>query len=154
MNKTKSSIPINQEQVTNLLKYIDSTLDEATKINLFSKLGHDCFYSRHQNQWVDQFNGDVQKFLDDINILHKSRFWESLIFTDDKSRLVLTGKEVDGCACSFAACDAPPLALCNHCCKSFQQELFSYLLGKPVKVTITESFLLGNKRCSTIIEII
>jgi hypothetical protein len=153
MNKTKFSIPINQDQVNNLLKYIDATLDEAAKINLFTQLGHDCFYCRHHDQWVDQFKGDAQKFLDNINIHHQSTFWESLIFTADKSRLILTGKEVDGCACSFAACEAPPLALCNHCCKSFQQELFTYLLGKPVEVTITESYLLGNKRCSTIIDI-
>jgi len=95
----------------------------------------------------------TKKFLDNINVQHNSKFWESLVFSADQSRLILTGKEVDGCACSYAAGDAPPLALCNHCCKNFQQELFSYLLGKPVEVTITESYLLGGKRCSTIIDI-
>jgi hypothetical protein len=153
MNTTKYSIPMNQEQVNNLLKYIDTALDETTKIKIFTQLGHDCFFCRHTNRWVDQFEGDVQKFLDDINVQHKSTFWESLVFSADKKRLILTGKEVDGCACTYAACEAPPLALCNHCCKSFQQELFSYLLGKPVEVIITESYLLGNQRCSTIIEI-
>jgi hypothetical protein len=154
MNKTKFSIPMNQEQVNNLLKSIDTTLDETAKIYLFTQLGHDCFFCRHLDQWVDQSEGDVQKFLDNINIHHQSKFWESLVFSADKSQLILTGKEVDGCACSYAASDSPPLALCNHCCRSFQQELFTYLLGKPVEVTITESYLRGNKRCSTIIDIL
>jgi hypothetical protein len=154
MNTTKFSIPINQDQVNNLLKYVDATQDETVKASIFTQLGHDCFFSRHHDQWIDSFDGDVQRFLDNINIEHKSTFWESLVFSADKSRLILTGKEVDGCACSFAACSAPPLSLCNYCCKGFQKALFSYLLGKQVEVTITESYLLGHKRCSTIIDIV
>ena len=154
MNKTRSSIPMNQGQVNNLLIYIDSNLDEATKIELFTQLGHGCFHCRHIVQWVAGFEGDVQKFLDHVNIDHNSKYWESLVFSPDKSRLILTGKEVDGCACSYAEGDDPPLSLCKSCCKSFQLELFSCLLGKPVEVTITESYLLGGKRCSTIIDIL
>jgi hypothetical protein len=154
MEETKYSIPQNQDQVTKLLKFIDSSIDEPAKIKIFTQLGHDCFYSRHIDGWVAGFQGDVQLFLDNVNLHHKSKYWESLVFSEDGRRLILTGKEVDGCACSYAACEAPPLALCNHCCRSFQQELFGTLLGKPVKVTITASYLLGNKRCSTVIDIL
>jgi hypothetical protein len=154
MNKFRSSIPMNQEQVNHLLQYIDTHLDEAAKIELFAQLGHNCFHCRHIDQWVAQFEGDVQKFLDNVNIDHKSAYWESLVFSPDKRQLILTGKEVDGCACSYAEGDNPPLSLCKYCCKSFQEELFSCLLGKPVEVTITESYLLGGKRCSTIIDIL
>jgi hypothetical protein len=145
---------MNQDQVRNLLKHIDATFNETSKRKVFARLGHECFYSRHLDKWIDQFKGDVQEFLDNIKIRHKSTYWESLVFSTDKSRLILTGKEVDGCVCSFSAFSAPPLSLCNYCCKSFQEELFKYLLGNQVEVTITESYLLGNRRCNTIIEIV
>ena len=144
---------MNQEQVRNLLKHIDASPDEALKMAVFTQLGHECFTCNHLDQWIDGFKGDVQKFLDDINVQHNSRYWESLVYSADKSQLILTGREVDQCACSFAGCSAPPLSLCNYCCKSFQQEIFKSLLGKQVEVIITESFLWGNRRCSTIIEI-
>jgi len=147
------SQPMNQEQVRNLLKHIDASMDETVKSAIFTQLGHECFHSNHLDQWIDEFKGDVQRFLDSINIDHQSPYWESLVFSADKSRLTLTGREVTGCACPFADCSAPPLSLCNYCCKSFQQEIFSALFGKPVEVTITESFLWGNRRCSTIIDI-
>jgi hypothetical protein len=153
MNKTHLTIPINQDQINNLLAYIDNQPDETIKKNVFTRLGYECFYSRSRTQWIDQFNGNLQEFMDSINIRHQSKYWESVVLSDDKKQIIITGKEVDGCACSYSAGKAPPLSLCNYCCKSFQQELFAYLLGKPVKVIITESFLLGNTRCSTVIEI-
>jgi hypothetical protein len=144
---------MNQEQVKNLLKHIDATFDETVKMNVFTQLGHECFYCNHLDQWINEYNGDVQKFLDDINVQHQSRYWESLVFSADKSQLILTGKEVDQCACAFAECSAPPLSLCNYCCKGFQEEIFKSLLGKKVEVTITEAFLWGDRRCSTVIAI-
>ncbi len=154
MEKAKSTIPQNQDQVTMLLQFIDSAIDEPAKIKIFSQLGHDCFYSRHIDGWVAGFQGDVQQFLDNVNVHHRSKYWESLELSEDGRRLILTGKEVDGCACSYAAGERPPQALCNHCCRCFQQELFGALFGKPVQVTITESYLLGNQRCSTVIDIL
>jgi hypothetical protein len=47
MGSTKFSIPIDQDQVNNLLKYVEATQDETVKASIFSQLGHDCFYSRH-----------------------------------------------------------------------------------------------------------
>lgn len=144
---------MNQEQVRNLLIHIDSQMDETTKEEIFSQLGHECFYSNHLDQWVDGFEGDIQKLLDTVNVQHRSTYWERLVFSADRSRLTLTGKEVERCACSFAECGDPPLSLCNYCCKHFQQLIFGSILGKRVEVTITESYLRGDKRCSTVIEI-
>lgn len=144
---------VNPEQVKNLLKSIDASADEAVKKEVFSQLGHECFYSNHLDRWIDGFQGDVQKFLDTINVEHRSTYWESLVFSADKTRLTLTGKEVDRCACPFAECSAPPLALCSYCCKHFQETIFGSLLGRPVEVTITASYLRGDRRCSTIVDL-
>jgi hypothetical protein len=144
---------MNQEQVRNLLKHIDASQEETVKRDIFAQLGRECFHCNHLDRWLDEFKGDVTRFLDRINVQHQSVYWESLVVSADQRQLILTGKEVEGCACPFAECSAPPLSLCNYCCKSFQEEIFSSLLGKPVEVSITESYLWGNRRCSTVIDI-
>jgi hypothetical protein len=146
-------LQMNLGQVRNLLKHIDATLDETVKMRIFTQLGHECFHCNHFDRWIEKFKGDVQKFMDSINVQHQSVYWESLVFSADQSQLSLTGREVDKCACPFADCSAPPLSLCNYCCKSFQEEIFKSLFGKQVEVTITESYLWGNRRCSTVIDI-
>ena len=152
----KSHVPLemNHEQVKNILKFIDFSQTELIKEQIFSQLGYECFYSRNLNEWIRQCEGDVQAFLDRINVEKSSKYWESLEFNDDHTMLILTGKKVEGCACSFADCANPPLSLCQYCCKNFQQEFFAMLLGQPVEVEITEAFLLGDERCSTIINLL
>jgi len=145
---------MNQEQVKNTLKFIDASESESVKNSIFSQLGHECFYARKLDEWIQQYRGDVQAFLDRVNIQQASKYWERLEFSEDRAILILTGKKVQGCACAFADCSQPPQSLCHYCCKSFQQELFGMLLGQKVEVTITESYLLGGERCSTIIHII
>ena len=145
---------MNQEQVKNTLKFIDASESESVKNSIFSQLGHECFYARKLDEWIQQYRGDVQAFLDRVNIQQASKYWERLEFSEDRAILILTGKIVQGCACAFADCSQPPQSLCHYCCKSFQQELFGMLLGQKVEVTITESYLLGGERCSTIIHII
>ena len=152
----KSRIPqeMNQGQVRNVLKFIDASQDESVKESIFSQLGHECFYARKLDGWIAQYSGDVQAFLDRVNVQHASKYWERLEFSEDGTVLVLTGKKVEGCACAFADCFQPPQSLCHYCCKNFQQELFGMLLGQKVEVKITESYLLGDERCSTTIHLV
>ena len=143
-----------QEQVKNILKFIDASQSEGVKSSIFSQLGHECFYARKLDGWIGQFKGDVQAFLDRVNVQHASKYWERLEFTEDRTMLILTGRQVQGCACAFADCPQPPQSLCHYCCKNFQQELFGMLLGRQVVVNITESYLLGDERCSTTIHLV
>ena len=145
---------MNEEQVKKIIKFIDSSQSEPVKENIFSQLGFECFYSRKLDEWVGQYTGNVQAFLDRINVEKKSKYWESLEFNKEQTTLTLIGKKVEGCACAFAETPDPPKSLCNYCCKNFQQELFGKLLGRKVKVEITEAFLLGDERCSTLIQIV
>jgi hypothetical protein len=145
---------MNADQVKNILKFIDASQSETVKESIFSKLGHECFYARKLDTWIEPYRGNVQGFLDRVNIEHASKYWEKLEFTEDRKTLVLTGKPVQHCACAYANCPQPPKSLCNYCCKNFQQEMFGMLLGQKVEVTITESYLLGGKRCSTTIHLV
>ncbi len=152
----KSHVPqeMNQDQVKNILKFIDALQDESVKESIFSQLGHECFYARKLDEWVGSYRENVQAFLDRVNIQHASKYWERLEFSEDGTMLVLTGKKVAGCACAFADCPQPPQSLCHFCCKTFQQELFGTLLGQKVEVTVTASYLLGDERCNTIIHLV
>jgi hypothetical protein len=152
---SKAHIPqeMNQEQVKNILKFVDASQSESVKHSIFSQLGHECFYARKLDQWMGQYSGDVQAFLDRINVQQASKYWERLEFSEDGTTLTLTGKKVLGCACAFADCAQPPPSLCHYCCKNFQQELFGVLLGQKVEVDITASYLLGDERCNTVIHL-
>ena len=155
MNKPATPlIEINQDQVKNLLKYIDSSQNEPIKSSIFGQLGRECFCTRKIDQWVASYHGDVQAFLDWVNVQHASTYWERLEFTEDRQTLILTGRKVQRCACALADCPQPPQSLCLYCCKSLQEEMFGMLLGQKVEVTITESSLLGGERCSTMIHLV
>jgi hypothetical protein len=155
MKKTHvPQVEMNQEQVVNFIKFIDASQSEPVKNSIFSRLGRECFYTRKMDTWIEQYQGDVQAFLDRVNVQHESKYWEKLEYTEDRKTLILTGRKVQGCACAYADCPQPPQSLCQYCCKSLQQELFGMLLGRKVEVTITESYLLGGERCSTRINLV
>jgi hypothetical protein len=151
-NKKNTPQDMNPEQVKRILKFVDSTQSRPVKKDIFGQLGYECFYSRKLDEWIGQYTGNVQAFLDRVNIEKKSKYWEKLEFNEDRTILTLTGKKVVGCACAFADIKEPPKSLCYYCCKNFQQELFGKLLGRKVEVEITSSFLLGDERCNTVIH--
>ena len=151
----KTHVPqaMHPAQVQDVLKFIDASQPEAVKAQIFNQLGHACFYSRKLDAWIGKYTGDVQAFLDWVNVEGASKYWERLEFNADHTQLILTGRVVAGCACAFADCAQPPKALCHYCCKHFQEELFGMLLGQKVAVEITVAFLLGDERCSTIVHL-
>jgi hypothetical protein len=153
MKRKHTPQAMNHEQVRNILKFIEASQTESVKESIFRQLGHECFYARKLDEWIGHYKGDVQAFLDWVNLEKASKYWERLAFDEEHTTLILTGRKVEGCACPFADCSQPPRALCHYCCKHFQQELFGTLLGQNVEVEITEAFLLGNERCSTIIHL-
>ena len=154
MKKPQVPLEMHQGQVKNVLKFVDASQDEGVKKDIFDRLGYECFHARNLDAWIENWAGNVQAFLDWVNVEHASKYWESLTFTEVGTALVLTGRKVEGCACAFADCAQPPLSLCHYCCKNFQQELFGMLLGQKVEVEITEAYLLGDERCSTIIHLV
>ena len=57
-----------------------------------------------------------------------------------------------GCVCAYAQCPQPAKALCTHCCKALQTELFKVMTGHDVTVQIDESILLGGQRCCSTVR--
>lgn len=153
MNHEPPLIEMNKAQVVRILNYIDSSQSEESKKDIFCRLGDECFASSHTQEWVMSYHGNIQKFLDDVNVEGKSPYWEKLEFNADKTILYLTGKIVSRCVCSFGNSPTPAPSLCQHCCKTFQENLFGALFNRTVEVEITESSILGGTRCSTAIHL-
>lgn len=153
-NPYPSEEEINREQMKRLLQFIETSQSEPVKKSLFGQLGRECFHVRKLDSWLESYRGDVQAFLDRVNVRQADKYWERLEFDRNGKTLVLTGRKVQGCACKFADCPQPPRSLCHYCCKSFQQEFFRMLLGREVEVKITASFLLGDEHCSTEIHLV
>lgn len=154
MEKANVSQDMNHDQVKNVLRFVDASQTESVKRSIFGELGRQCFCARKLDAWTSQWAGDVQGFLDRVNVEHASKYWERLEFSEDGAMLILTGRKVSGCACAFSDGSQAPKSLCHYCCKRFQEELFGTLLGRKVEVQITAAYLLGDERCNTVIRLV
>ncbi len=142
-------VPVDTRQIQNVLSYIDSSIDESVKKSIFKKLGAEHITHEGFKNWIIDNKKDLKGFFDRINS-NKDTYWEKIEYNSEASTIKITGKPVDRCACPYAQSENPPLALCIYCCVGFQKAMFEMLLEKSVtKVQIDESYLLGNKRCSS-----
>ena len=50
----KAHVPqdMNQEQVQNILKFIEDTQSDSVTHNIFSQLGYECFHARKLDKWI------------------------------------------------------------------------------------------------------
>ena len=149
---TKSTpvVNIDKRQIQNVLRFVDASMDESVKKQIFEKLGSEHTTDDKFISWINTYKKNIKSFFDMVNT-NKDTYWEKLEYNPDFSAIKVIGKVVDKCACPYAQCDNPPISLCNYCCKSFQVQMFEMLLEKKVTVQIDDSFLLGGNRCSTTI---
>jgi len=151
-NKSTPIIPVDTRQIQNVLSYIDSSMDESIKKNIFERIGYEHTTEDSFINWINGTKNNVKDLFDYINSqTDKNSHWEKIEYDPVLSTLKITGKPADRCACPYAQAANPPKSLCNYCCKNFQKNMFEMLLDKPVKVQLDETFLLGGKRCSVTI---
>jgi hypothetical protein len=145
-------VPVDQRQITNVLRFIDSSMDESVKKEVFAKLG--CEHTTHPKfiEFINESRKDLKGYFDRINS-GKDTYWEKIEYIPSLSCIRITGKKATRCACPYAQCDRPPKSLCNYCCVGFQKAMFETMLQKKVRVQLDESYLLGGKRCSTTIYV-
>ncbi len=143
-------VAVDLRQIQNVLKYVDSLEDEQAKKAVFERLGYEHITNKAYHDYLVGFRTDLKSYFDNVNT-GKDKYWEKMEWDPEKSEIMVKGKVVDRCACSYAQCENPPLSLCNYCCKNFQKAMFELMLDRKVDVRIDEAFLLGDKRCSTTI---
>ena len=76
-----------------------------------------------------------------------------LDYDKDAGIIKVTSRKFGKCVCAYAQCPQPAKALCTHCCKALQTELFKAMTGRDVTVQIDESILLGGERCRTTVRL-
>ncbi len=145
--------PVDARQIQNLLSYIESTMPEQARQDIFRRLGAEHFSDPGYMKMIDNNKKDVKGFFGRINA-GNSPYWEKIEYNPETSSIAIIGKPVDRCSCPYAQHENPPVSLCKYCCSGFHARMFEMLLGKPVaRVVIDDSYLLGGKRCSATLHI-
>ena len=124
--------PMNKNQVREVLKFIDSSVNESDKEKIFNKLGTECLYTRNYDEWVIGFRDNLDEYFNRV-ARGESKYWEKLEYDKEKSVITLVGRKFQNCVCEYGQCKEPPESLCNYCCKRFQEELFGLLLEKKFR---------------------
>jgi hypothetical protein len=150
VTKSTPVVPADPRQISNVLRYVDSSVDESVKKQIFDRLGFEHTTSVKYVSFINKYKNDIKSFFEMVNS-NKDTYWEKIEYDPDSSAIKVTGRIVDKCACPYAQCENPAKSLCYYCCKNYQTQMFELLLGKKVNVQIDEAFLLGDKRCSTTI---
>ena len=98
--------PMNKSQVRQLLKFIDSSINESDKEKIFNKLGTECLYSRELDKWVISFKDNQEEFFSRVK-RGESKYWEKLEYDKDASKITLVGRKFQTCVCEYGQSDRP-----------------------------------------------
>jgi hypothetical protein len=145
-------IKLNSQQIQNTLKFIHDTQSEDVKRCIFSELGRQCFFATGTAGRMEKYRGRPGEYLRRVNDDRAVPYWESILPGGDGNSYILTGVKVDRCVCAYADGGDAPQSLCDHCCREFQKQFFSMLFDRETDIEISESYLKGDNRCSTIIR--
>lgn len=146
---TTSVVPADARQIQNLLTFIESSIEDPAKTDIFKRLGAEHLTHPQFAGFINESKKNIQGYFSYINS-GQDTYWEKIEYDSDASTIKITGKIVTKCACAYAQLENPPLSLCNTCCPNFQKVMFEMLLDKTVtKVQIDDAFLQGGNRCST-----
>ncbi len=145
---------INPPQVMAVLTDIDRSDDKNLIDAVFTRLGYQCFHSRGDLKTIaERRRANFQGYVDSVNA-NRARYWEKLDYDKDGGIIKVTSRKFGKCVCAYGQCQKPAKALCTHCCKAFQTELFKAMTGHDVSVKIDESILLGGERCRTTVRLL
>jgi len=146
--------PVNPPQVMAVLTDIDRSGDKSLIDAVFTRWGYQCFHTRGDlKTFAEQQRANFQGYVDYVNG-NRSRYWEKLNYDKDGGIIKVTSRKFGKCPCAYAQCQQPAKALCTHCCKALQTELFKAMTGRDVTVQIDESILLGGERCRTTVHLL
>ncbi len=133
------------EWLSNLMKNMDSHLDEKLKTKVLEECGRACA-GKHAKKESLQSKGDLDGWLATIkkwigaNNVHKKGNTVSLTY----------GK----CLCPLVGGIEPLLSktFCN-CSRGWLMESFQTVVGKPVKVKMEDSIMMGGKECRFTVQL-
>jgi len=135
------NIQFMQAIMPKLIDILNNELGKDKTKNILSKLGKDCsnFYASLFSKYKNDLNGYLEML---------KQVWGTNYKHDNNNKKIhLIGKKTEKCACPFVNKSKMSKDFCN-CSLGWQKNTFAFIIGKPVKATITESVLRGGNRCS------
>ena len=128
-----------------LIAMLGKTLPQAELNQLLDQLGREC--SREFAPLYGKFKGNVEGFLEMCRQDWKMKYKHDPV----ARRVVVYGEKTGKCVCPFVDPARMDAAFCN-CSLGWQQETFSTVIGKEVKVSILNSVLRGGRSCDFAID--
>jgi len=133
------------EWLSNLIKNMDSHLDEESKIKVLEECGRACA-GKHTEKEALQSKGDLDGWLATMkkwvgaNNVHKEGNTVRLTYSK--------------CFCPLVGTIDPLLSntFCN-CSRGWLKENFETVVGKPVKVNLEDSIMMGGQECRFSIQL-
>ena len=127
------------EWLSNLMKNMDKHLDEQLKIKVLEECGRACA-EKHAKKEAYQSKGDLDGWLATMkkwvgaNNVHKEGNTVRLVYSK--------------CLCPLVGSIEPLLSktFCN-CSRGWLMKSFKTVVGKPVKVKLEDSIMMGGQEC-------
>ncbi|HSK11140.1 MAG TPA: hypothetical protein VK911_16275, partial [Vicinamibacterales bacterium] len=129
-----------QNWLTDLLRQVDTTLDEPAKAKLLGGCGRACFERfAFKRAWAEEGRGDVEKLIAALQRNFDVR-------REGQQVHIRYGAISKGCYCPAAKYREPaPNDLHCYCSRGTHQAVWETALGRPVQVEIAESVRRGGK---------
>jgi predicted hydrocarbon binding protein len=128
-----------KKRYAKLLENLAGRVDERTLNDILQQLGRYCASTL---PLLQSHQGDIDGFIREF----KQRANEDITYDREKGVITVVGPERGDCFCPLIDGRYTPKIACN-CSLGWQQHVYESLLGKKVRVELTESVLRGGKRC-------
>jgi predicted hydrocarbon binding protein len=134
-----------KKRYAKLLEDLAGRVDQATLDDILQHLGRYCASTL---SLLAKHPGDIDGFIAEF----KKRANEDVTYDRAQGTITIVGPERSDCFCPLIDGRYTPKAACN-CSLGWQQQVYETLLGKKVRVELTESVLRGGKRCSFVVHV-
>jgi predicted hydrocarbon binding protein len=131
--------------LSNLMKNMDIQLDEESKIKVLEECGRACA-EKHAKKEALKFKGNLGGWLATM----KKWVGENNVQKEGNTVRLIYSK----CFCPLVGSIEPLLSdtFCN-CSRGWLKENFETVVGKPVKVKMEESIMMGGQECRFSIQL-
>jgi predicted ArsR family transcriptional regulator len=134
-----------KQRYAKLLEILSRKMDEKTLDDALRQLGAYCASTL---PLIDRHKGDVDGYIREFKKLAN----EDITYDREKGVITITGPERGDCYCPLVDRRSTPKVVCN-CSLGWQEYTYETLLGRNVRVELTESVVRGGKRCTFVVHI-
>jgi len=138
----KYKLNFSRQRFSDLIKHLDGYLDEATRHQLYQKVGDSCASTYTDSLSV--FKGNLQALLDEQL---KQDWLKEYQLNESKGELKLIGKPKSECGCPLVKKGLTPIEFCN-CSVGHMKKVYEVVTQKKVQVKLESSILMGNEHCN------